>query len=184
MIGAEIFTPCFSTNPACRADWGAVAAVGGWVSAFVTFLAVFVPILRERKREKLQLELLLSDFIPVIRGVQGRIDALRPAIDATMHRDTAKHLLDLQISATIPSIALTSKNARLVSTLRLFQAELSRWNEIAVRANEERSTDLTMPSGTREYLQNNLLRLEATLYGVREVVGESQPHLRQAALLR
>jgi len=41
----QYLTPCFEQSDTCNLDWAAVAAIGGWAAAAVTFIAVVVALL-------------------------------------------------------------------------------------------------------------------------------------------
>ncbi|HDS1124629.1 TPA: hypothetical protein QDZ60_001921 [Stenotrophomonas maltophilia] len=46
----QYLVPCIEWSEKCNLDWAAVSAMGGWVAAIVTFLAVLLPY-RQLKRE-------------------------------------------------------------------------------------------------------------------------------------
>ncbi|WP_282294853.1 hypothetical protein [Stenotrophomonas sp. PS02289] len=48
MIAAEVMVPCMSSVPTCRLDWAAVSAVGGWIAALITLIAVVVALSSSR----------------------------------------------------------------------------------------------------------------------------------------
>ncbi len=45
MIAATVMVPCMTSAPDCRSDWAALSAVGGWIAALATFLAVVVALI-------------------------------------------------------------------------------------------------------------------------------------------
>lgn len=50
MSDFQYLVPCVEWSEKCNLDWAAVSAMGGWVAAIVTFLAVLLPY-RQLKRE-------------------------------------------------------------------------------------------------------------------------------------
>ncbi len=63
MIAAEVMVPCFSITHNCRPDWAAVSAIGGWIAAAATFVAVIVPVLLGNRKERVRNHLALVDFV-------------------------------------------------------------------------------------------------------------------------
>jgi len=79
VIAAEVMVPCFSFAKECRPDWAAVSALGGWVAAGVTFLAVLLPFLQGQRQRRDQEEaarfaacLSLEHFILSLIDVRAR----------------------------------------------------------------------------------------------------------------
>lgn len=101
MVAADVMVPCMSFSPACRLDWAAVAAVGGWLAAVVTFFAVLLPFLQGQKQRReledaahfsatLSLEHFILTLIDVRRVVLGSIEEMRadPTVETAVKRAT------------------------------------------------------------------------------------------------
>jgi hypothetical protein len=61
MIAATVMVPCMTSAPDCRFDWTALSAVGGWIAALATFMAVMaalIPIVLNLWRRRQQVRLL------------------------------------------------------------------------------------------------------------------------------
>ncbi|WP_349984496.1 hypothetical protein ABRP17_016380 [Stenotrophomonas sp. WHRI 8082] len=78
MLAVAVMIPCFEWSPSCRLDWSAIAALGGWAAAAMTFFAVLLPVRQLRKAASARDA---SDF------VEGQI-AVRRSVISLVHFHT------------------------------------------------------------------------------------------------
>lgn len=121
MFFAEIMVPCLQFGGGCRPDWSAVSAVGGWVAAAATFLAVYVPAKNYKKdnerrahRERQVSYIEINRLVPKVLDVRAQIRIARarvlPAIPKALARpgSSSAEIADLlRIKGTIPFAILS-----------------------------------------------------------------------------
>ncbi|WP_313242062.1 hypothetical protein [Stenotrophomonas sp.] len=89
MIAAEVMVPCISFSPACRLDWAAISALGGWLAAAVTFFAVLLPFRQYRRElraredaERTDAEIAARGSVLALSSIHTGLEALREVLKA------------------------------------------------------------------------------------------------------
>lgn len=77
MFAVDVMVPCIA-GARCQLDWSAIAALGGWAAAVMTFFAVLLPFTQYRRAERARDA---ADF------VEGQV-AIRGALIVLMHIHT------------------------------------------------------------------------------------------------
>lgn len=119
MIAAEVMVPCMSFAPSCRLDWTALAAVGGWVAAAVTFLAVLLPFMQGQKDRRdqeraarfsatLSLEQFVLTLIDIRAAIRGSIQAVEADRTAKVAQSRAALLSTVAARCEYPELANTA----------------------------------------------------------------------------
>lgn len=133
MIAAEVMVPCMSSVVGCRLDWSAVAAIGGWVAALVTFLAVILPIKRRESEDLAVAKAAMVDFAEDLialrdsMGVVGfLLNSIKPGGDANRNNSLVRGL-SRQVS--VPTLTATPETLSLVQALNRLRRAVNRWNE-------------------------------------------------------
>jgi len=121
----------------------------------------------------------LSDFIPELRSVRDWIRFLRKKLYE--HRELGTSTpQSLQIAVVMPGIGATKSLRKVTDALRLFQAEVARWNAYARKIDEE---PMFLGSREKAWLEADLglMRLDVTITQVQDAIAEAYPHLAPAA---
>ncbi|WP_314102706.1 hypothetical protein [uncultured Stenotrophomonas sp.] len=133
MIAAEVMIPCASPVASCRLDWAAIAAIGGWVAAIVTFLAVILPMKRRKSEDRAVAKAAMVDFAEVLialrdsMGIAGfLVNSVKPGGDASKKNSLVRGL-SRQVS--VPTLAATPEMLPLVQALNRLRRAVIRWNE-------------------------------------------------------
>jgi hypothetical protein len=74
MLIAQIMVPCLSGKQ-CLPDWGAIAAIGGWFAAAVTFLAVLLPFWRQKCDRRAITRVAKGKISIALRDLERRLSA-------------------------------------------------------------------------------------------------------------
>lgn len=133
MIAAEVMVPCISSVAGCRPDWAAIAAMGGWVAAIVTFLAVILPMKRRKSEDRAAAKAAMVDFaedLIALRDSMGIVgfllNTVKPGGDANKSNALVRGL-SRQVS--VPTLTPTPETLSLVEALNRLRRAVIRWNE-------------------------------------------------------
>lgn len=158
MIAADVMVPCLSFAPTCRLDWAAVAAIGGWVAAIVTYLAVILPMKRRESEDRAVAKAAMVDFaedLIALRDSMGIVgfllNSIKPGGDASRNNSLVRGL-SRQVS--VPTLKATPETLPLVQALNRLRRAVNRWNENV--ATFDVSYDPELGDAFEEHMFNGL----------------------------
>ncbi|MBN5049464.1 hypothetical protein JY456_03805 [Stenotrophomonas maltophilia] len=115
----------------CVVWWDAVGALGTWIAAAVTFLAVLLPYRASRKKEAVSSKVALVDFDLALKDLKRRLSAAEILIEVRDGSSSWLSAADLD-SMRLPPIAhgiQPSKNAEnLLVSISLLRVAIADWN--------------------------------------------------------
>jgi hypothetical protein len=112
-------------------DWVAVAAVGGWVAAFVTFFAVLLPYLAGKRKAEIAQRLAGLDFEIFFSDLEYRVRFAASLMELRASKQTWFTKVDwetLRIPPVLHGFEPREDTLKLLVQLRLLQKEISEWN--------------------------------------------------------
>lgn len=196
MFAADIVVPCITGNQ-CRLDWSAISAIGGWLAAIATFLAVYVPAKnyridteRRAKRERQISYVEINRLIPRVMDVRSQARVIRediiPSIPKAMNQPgvtSASIASLLRVKGSVPFAILSDGlemisigTTNLQSALDVAAAFVEDSVDIDLYRNHpfHRLTDYGKGLENIENAANNLLLAISKLAGVKIETGEDQ----------
>ncbi|RRU70826.1 hypothetical protein [Stenotrophomonas maltophilia] len=131
MIAAEVLVPCMSFSPFCRLDWAAIAAMGGWAAAIVTFFAVLLPFRQFRRELELREAADLTDADIALRGsllsltsIHTALQGIRMSFSQAQGFDDFTDSLDLVTRYVVSSPLPVLPRAHSLRSVRISIASL------------------------------------------------------------
>lgn len=165
------FSQCWWPSPACHVQWEAWAAVGTWLAAIATFLAVLLPHLRQRAAERLRVELAVSEFVQELHGILGQLEGMRVLIADLAVHVPGQHLVTLTINAAFPVIEPIPQLREVIIQIRLLKLAVERLNRRARLAEERLARspfDYAIETGRLEPLRKAVRKeVKATVEAIR-----------------
>lgn len=196
MLVADIMVPCISGNQ-CRLDWDAISAIGGWLAAIATFLAVYVPAKnyridseRRAQRERQVSYIEINRLIPRVLDVRSQAKTIRDQIIPSIPMALAQPGVTsvsiaslLRVKGSVPFAILSDGLERisigtsnLQSGLDVVAAYLEDGVDIPMYPNHpfHRLTDYGQAMTNIEKAADNLLLAIGRIAGVKIETGENQ----------
>ncbi|MCC8671453.1 hypothetical protein LN461_19145 [Xanthomonas arboricola] len=161
----EGLTQCWVLSKNCTVNWsawavvvGLLGAIGGWVAAIVTFLAVIRPLKRRRDEDKAIAEAVMENFADDLidfRHQMGMVSFSLSLVNARTNSARVEELVrGLGRKLKVPKVNPTPEFSELVRVINRLRRSVQNWNQTVSTFSLE--MDPEYPSDFVEYAINDL----------------------------